>query len=311
VLILVNMEKIGQEIVGRQNRTIHIQELLAQRSSYSKAKKLFYWRLIAIVLIPIIVSFISLAVDHYQENMNIIFGFYTVIATLGGLILDESIKRIKKDAASIQERFDCVVLGITWNEVLLPSKPAPELIHQYLTSFKNKFSDESLVNWYPTVINSINTNLAVLVCQRANCTYDFTLRNRYNFFLTSIVVITLTLLLIPAYYSGLSIQSFFLLVLIPLIPLFVLCFEQIRQNRDSIRNLNELKMLIEQKILDSKLGDSVAPALIRNIQDKIYYNRISSPLIPDALFWKIRPSQEQQMYYCVEDTLRSLDLNGK
>ena len=88
--------------------------------------------------------------------------------------------KLKKLAASIQEKFDTNVLLIDWNKTLLPSKPDDGLILRYYNKYIKKNKLDKLYGWYSNEVLPVKTNIATLLCQRTNCSYDFTLRKRYT-----------------------------------------------------------------------------------------------------------------------------------
>src|SRR4051812_28663575 len=121
------MNKIGRHIIVEQNKDQHISELSAQRQIYTEAKLLFYLQLVIAVPIPIVISFVQVF-DKNAAKLGWLFAFYSVVASILEIYIEAEINRKKQLAATIQEQFDCSVLVIPWNKVLVKEKVMPEII---------------------------------------------------------------------------------------------------------------------------------------------------------------------------------------
>jgi len=105
---------------------------------------------------------------------------------------------------------------------------------------------------------------------------------------------------------GLTITSFITNVFFPSLPVFVLAYKQIANNKDAIENLNDLKNLIERELRTVKITDCIDNYLIRQIQDKIYLKRINSPLVPEWAYNLLRQNLEDEMHFSVSENIREL-----
>lgn len=300
------MVNLGQHIIEKQNTDSSIQELAAQKKIYSDAKNLFYAQCIIATIIPIIISTIQIIFPYATLNIAWIFVFYTAIASVTELILDRIITKLKTIAASIQELFDCTVLNIPWNNILISEVPQPEIIHKYYSSYTQKESTQNLYDWYSIEIESVQTNIASVICQRSNCVYDFSIRKKYNAGLGISAIITFIVLFVTAAATGLTLQKFLTNVIAPSIPIILLAIKQYFSNSDSIRNLQDLKFLIGATLSDASITSIMNNQAIRQIQDKIYNNRILSPLLPDWIFYKFRSNLESQMHFAVKDIIEKI-----
>ncbi len=92
----------------------------------------------------------------------------------------------------------------------------------------------------------------------------------------------------------------------PSLPVFVLAYKQIANNKDAIENLNDLKNLIERELRTVKITDCIDNYLIRQIQDKIYLKRINSPLVPEWAYNLLRQNLEDEMHFSVSENIREL-----
>jgi hypothetical protein len=103
-----------------------------------------------------------------------------------------------------------------------------------------------------------------------------------------------------------TVPSFISNVLFPSLPVFVLAYKQITSNKEAIKNLEELKNLIENEIEKIKLSDNIDRHLIRQIQDKIFLKRINSPLLPEWAYDFLRQNLEDEMHFSMKETVKEL-----
>lgn len=302
-----NMNSVGKHITSVQNTDSCINAIAAQRQIYSDGKVLFYFQVIIAVPIPILLSIIQPHLGKTEEQVLWVFALYAIIAAFAELIIESNVSSVKKVAASIQEEFDCQVLSIPWNFTLISEKPKIEDIFSSSKKYKAKNDIANLFDWYSIYVEKIDTNIATIICQRTNCTYDFAIRRRYSTAVRLIAIITFFLILIISASYGLSIRSFLVNVLLPSVPVFVLAYKQLSTNRESIENLSKLRTQIEEILSTSKIDTQIDINIIRQLQDKIYYNRILNPLLPDALYKRIRKGLEEEMNFSAEQKVKQLE----
>jgi hypothetical protein len=302
------MNEIGKHIIKEQDSDSSIRYLAAQKHLYIKGKLTFAFQVIIAVPIPILISIITPFLSKSEQGIIWIFVLYCIIATFLEFFLEDRAMKLKKMAASIQEKFDTSVLLIGWNKTLLPNKPEDGSILRYYNKHIKKHRVDKLYGWYSNEILPVSTNIATLLCQRTNCSYDFTLRNRYTKTILLLAASTFIILLIAAGQNGMTVQTFISSVLFPSLPVFVLAFKQISSNKDAIENLKELKDLIENELENIKINDTIETQLIRQIQDKIYLKRINSPLLPEWAYNFLRQNLEDEMHFSAKETVKELSL---
>lgn len=303
------MTNLGKDIIKIQNTETGIKEISAQKELYSTAKTLFYVQCFIATIIPIVLSFTQILFPTETTKVLWFFIGYSIFASVAEIILDRIITKLKETAASIQELFDCTVLKIQWNSVLIPDKPLPETIYKWYSKYIKNNSTTNLYNWYSTEIEKVDTNLATVICQRTNCVYDFSIRKKYNVGLGLLVVLTFGVLFLVATITDITLQKFLTNVLFPSLPIFLLSIKQYFSNRDSIKNLSSLKSLMGSTLSKVSLQATINQDTIRQIQDIIYNNRILSPLLPDWVFNKFRDKLEAQMHFAVKDIIEKIKSN--
>lgn len=301
------MNNIGKYILETQNKSYQIDQLLAQKNIYSNAKILQGFLIFITVPLPIILALIVKYYPNVIDEKNSIFILYLIIAALSEKVLESYITRFKKLAASIQEIFDTKVLNLQENRTLNTVAVDRETIRLYSKKPRTKIKKvKKVTNWYSLYINTINTNIASILCQRTNIYYDFSVRKRYNWLVRLFVIITFFTLMVISINSDISLKSFLIEVILPTIPIFMFAYKEISSNTESIDNLEHLKNLIEENVENITINDSIEFSLLRKIQDRIYANRILSPLIPDFTYNIIRPKLEDEMNYSVEQKVKIL-----
>lgn len=301
------MGKLGAKILERQNRDNHIDELLAQKTIYSRAKNYQGLLLLLTVVLPIVVSLTVKYSPSLIDQSNYIFVLYTIIAATSEKVLESTIDRLKKIAASIKELFDTEVLGIIDNDSLNLVLIDREIVRRYSNKKKrNKKEVDLVTNWYSLEIKKIKTNVASLLCQRTNITYDFSVRKRYKFLIIGLSVITFLVLLTISLSRELSLKDFLIEVVLPSIPVVMYAYKEINSNTESIDNLNHLRNLIESLIKEIKIDENIDKYQLRSIQNRIYHNRLLSPLIPDFIYKLLRPKLEDEMNYSIKEQIKIL-----
>jgi hypothetical protein len=302
------MNEIGKHIIQEQDSDASIRYLAAQNQLYKNGKATFAFQVIIAVPIPILISIVTPLLNKAEQSIVWIFVLYSIIATFLEFFCEDRATKLKKTAASIQEKFDTSVLLIGWNKILIPIKPEDGLILRYYNKFIKKNKLDNFYGWYSKEVLPVNTNIATLLCQRTNCSYDFTLRKRYANTILLIAASTFIILLIVAGQNEITVPSFILNVLFPSLPVFVLAYKQISSNKEAIEKLEELKNLIENELENIKLNDNVDSYLLRQIQDKIYLKRINSPLLPEWAYDFLRQNLEDEMHFSMKETVNELSI---
>lgn len=300
------MNEIGKHIIREQDSDTSIKYLAAQKQLYMKGKSTFAFQVLIAVPIPVIISIITPRLGNNEKNIVWIFVLYSIIATFLEFFCEDRTMKLKKLAASIQEKFDTIVLMIDWNKTLIPIKPEDGIILRFYNKYIKKHKLDKLFGWYSNEVIPVNTNIATLLCQRTNCSYDFTLRRRYTNTILLLAIATFLILLVVAGQNGLTVPNFISTVLFPSLPVFVLAYKQISSNQEAIENLKELKELIESQLETLRIYDQVDSNLIRQIQDKIYLKRINSPLLPEWAYNFLRQNLEDEMHFSMKETVKEL-----
>lgn len=283
-------------IVIEQLKKTQLDRLAAQKQLYSDAKRI---QALQIVLSLPIVILLSFTVVFYPEFKvySALWGYFITIIDI--CVFDPWQKGLKGKAANIQEIFDCDVLQLNWCDLKAGNKVEPETIIGASARYRKKDPDyEKIKDWYPTIVEKLPLHLARMVCQRANCWWDASLRRRYAAVVIIIVIITSILVMIFGLIGGLTFEKFLLAVLFPLMPAFILAIRQFRENHATANTLDKLRTHCEklwEKAITGKIDSEYLQIESRILQDEIYENRRKCPLIFDWIYNKLRNQYEEQM----------------
>lgn len=290
----------GKKILQLQNEDTKIDMLLAQRKLYSDAKKLQSILLIFVILVPIIITILE-KFNYIKTDDNFTLILYSISALILEYILQKKIDSMKNKAASIQEKFDTDVFGISKND-LLGSAIGYDEIRKYSKKYKGK--PDKVKNWYSKKIEALNTNIAIIFCQRMNITYDQNIKKKYRNLLCGLLfIVALIIILLTENYS---VKHLVAKIILPLSPMIKFIYDEIKQIKTSVNNLNRLRENIENTLKSLSINATIKDDKLRSIQDMIFTNRVSSPLIPDYIYRYYRAHLEDQMNYNVEKKIEEL-----
>lgn len=297
-----NMNNIGITIIEKENHLVNIERLAAQREMYSLGKTYFNLQLIFNVFVTVLLLVVGLLLNHFCEiKIDWIRTFYAfTILLIDNLVITALINQLRQKASSVQEMFDCDVLNIEWNKILVGEKPHNEEVNKFYKKYLSRVKDLSnLKNWYAISIGEIKTNAAKLICQRSNFYYDFALRNYFIRWVIGISVVLLIIIVFSSCLNDVSARTLFISGLFPYLPILSMALKLYNEHTTSIKNLESLKSAINSAWSNLLMKEVVSEQTIRQIQDRIFLNRKSNPLIPDKMYNKLRSNLEEQMYYSV------------
>jgi hypothetical protein len=249
-------------------------------------------------------SFISLIGLNNTVDLSGFFATYGIILTAIDLsLLSPYVLRLRQKAAKIQESFDCEVLEMPWNNVLMDKRPDDEDIHHYSKKyFKKCKGDPGLKDWYSPIVGELDMQLARVVCQRSNLWWDADLRKKFRFSALCVAIVLFSLLLFLGLVNGVSLEIVVTQILAPFLPAFVLLIKLSEEHQNAINRLVNLKNKIEELLSISVENPTSADSALKlssQIQDGLAVHRSSAPPIFDWFYWRRRERQESGMNYSV------------
>ncbi|MEN5232526.1 S-4TM family putative pore-forming effector [Sphingobacterium faecium] len=282
-------------IFTRQNEARNIAKLAAQKQIYISAKRIFMIQLIitvpCIVILTILKLLLSLFLNIDITEWIIICAISITLIDL--LLLNPLIAERRKNAAKVQESFDCSVYDINWNKIFANSKPSNDLIYKFEREFKKSGKDfNKLYDWYPVELASMPHNRAIVLCQKTNLSYDSALRKKFINLVLITAFSTLLLLFIFGLLQNYTLKSFLIQLCASFLPIIYLAIKITKEQNKTLKSSDELQGAIDA-VLEKDVIDSND---IRQIQDRIFCHRKDSALVPEFFYSKKRNGLETEMH---------------
>ena len=292
-------------IVSRQNSTENLRLLAAQRSLYSRAKRLAALQGTLAGITPL-AGGIAVAFRGDLDVWAALMGI--IVAFVDTAWLDPGQTRLRNLGASVQEEFDCNVLQLSWNEALAGRHPGPEDVYDAAAPHTQS-SAGPLEDWYPRAVSALPLYQGRLICQRTNCWWDSKLRQRYG----SCVVIAVSALSVIVFalglLTGMSLQKFVLAVMAPLLPAALWAAREWRRQNETARECNRLKEYAESlwgRIVREKAAEPEVSELSRELQDAILVRRREGAPVFDWVYRCLRRKQEELMNLGAEEMVADM-----
>lgn len=275
-------------IQERQNLPESLDKLAAQGLLYRRAKRIRNVRMLLVALIAI-----AALAGFYCQNNHFTSGvMIAVIFTwfLDQIVLKELERKIKQEAATIHEEFDCEVLDLPWPDYKRVKRPTRDRIKQLARLARKKPKIvKNLKDWYtPNRIPDKKTQ-AQIFCQKMNCWWDLNLRKCWRIILAVAFSSFVAMAVLFAVLTGITVAKFLALVASTL-RILAWGITEWKGQGEAIKTVQGLHELL------SKSSDNppMSSSFVRSIQDEIFEHRIKNPPVPEWLFWLKRDRQEAE-----------------
>jgi len=273
------------DIITRQNNPNLIKLLKAQRIAYSQCKRFQLFDIVSII-IAILFPLLTLKLPDFQNTINA-FG---VLWTTAYLLTEVYRKNKTTQGAIIQEQFDTELFNLHWNEVLCKEKANIDTIQ----SLSNNYSKNDLQNWYSTKIkNSLPMEIAVILCQRINFSWEISQRQKFVSFLSILALLYYGIYIVLGFNN--NIGFFDLLVMLsPSISFLVYSVLNVISLRSHVKSKNETLKFIDKELDNYKQNRNSIPSkeTLRQIQDVIFTERTVPEKVPDW-FYRLNKSKNE------------------
>jgi hypothetical protein len=288
------------QIAKRQNENRCLQLLAAARHLYANAKQLLGLRLALGGPVATILAAVGIAAPGTKPIVAL--SGLTILA-LDLVWLTPREKHLREAAARIQERFDCDVLGLSWDTTKVGNPERPELVHEQATRYRRIASAKTpLADWYPRIVDRLPLRLARLVCQRANCEWDGKQRRMYARVIAALLLAAFVGVFLTGVAAHLSAEDLLLAVISPMSSTLRLCYQQWVDHRDAANRLDVLRERAE-RIWKDALRDPGKPSVesdCRSLQSEIFDGRKRNPLVFEFVFKRLRARHEAQMRFAAK-----------
>ncbi|MDZ7640966.1 MAG: S-4TM family putative pore-forming effector [Desulfurivibrio sp.] len=256
---------------------------------------------------------ISKLIGFKQLDISWVSAFVgVVVALLDVLILTSAIDNLKEKAAKIQEMFDTSLLGLPWNYISIGNQPDHEDVSKYSRRIRENQEELSeFRNWYSVKLDSLPIEAVSIICQRSNLCWDSELREYFSKLMGHRSrLLSVMFLILIGLYQGLTLKTFFLVVLAPALPIIIFSSRQWIENKKAISRLSTLKDLVNESwgtLFEKREDVSTLKSRSRAIQDQIYINRKGNPLIFDWVYEKHKSRQQEAMAPAVIPSTKTTD----
>jgi hypothetical protein len=282
-------------IVQRQEMPENIELLAAQKNIYSRAKNIIGLQMMLSIPIAICAAITTIVAPELKGYVAI-WGILVVVFDL--FVFTPWVKKLRDNAARIQELFDTKVLGLDWNEISVGKRPEPELVHEEAKKHgMEEAKIASLRKWYPIIIDKVPEICGIIISQRSNVWWDARMRRKYTLSIRVILVSIALGLIGYGLYEKKDMFEFLAYIVAPLASTYVFGYRQMMEHGDAAERLDKLKELSEKLWSDAVAGKDVATLKLkcRTLQDQIFDHRKKNPPIFDFLFRWFRDGNEVLM----------------
>ncbi|MFZ5316473.1 S-4TM family putative pore-forming effector [Enterobacter asburiae] len=305
-------------IYTNQSTRENLDLLYAQACLYDRVKLWNRINFYLSVILPLILS----AGAAYNRRLGLIdtellssfLGLYGLVILAFNIALSAHVSGLRKTAASVQEMYDCRVLGIRRNELKVEDVPKDD-ISRAASCFNlrpekavRRFGKEG---WYVSKVYDAPQPVMALLCHGKNLGWDRSLRKILSRgYLAAVIIVPVAILVYGmAMKSGLNEVLFYIVFVLPIIRYFLL---QFMDNRGSIKRSEKLKKYIERELSSVKVSGRVdnesLDYTLRNIQDEIFSYRVSCPPVPNGIQRMLKTGNERIYEDYFEVNLKELHL---
>ena len=156
-----------------------------------------------------------------------------------------------------------------------------------------KYKDDDLNDWYSTKIdNTLPNQIAIILCQRINFSWEIIQRKRFVNFLLAITVLYYLIYVVIGFSQNIGFLDL-LILLSPSIPFLVFSVQNLLSLRGHISSKKETLEIIDSE-LEAFKNQRVLPSdkTLRQIQDTIFTERTVPTKVPDW-FYKLNKSTNE------------------
>ena len=277
---------LKMSIQDRQNRPDSLAKLAAQRHLYRRAKR---WRSIG-MLLTLVVAILGLAAS-LADNQHL-SRFVPLVVLMMWFLDQQVLKRkegaLKTEAATIQEDFDCFVIGLPWPAHKSIRRPTPDRIKQLAGKEAGKPTlKKELRDWYTPSAIPNHPIRSKIHCQQVNCWWDVSLRRKWSSFLKATFWVLALSGLSLSVVTGITVANLVALIASN-IRVLAWGLGEINGQDEAIRRIGR----IHQYLSDLSEKKPIPPSGIRSVQDEIFEYRRSNLPVPDWFYRWTRDDQE-------------------
>lgn len=286
-------------IAKKQNEKATIAYLAAARRLYSRAKCL---RGIKVFLGVIIIALLAFLQLRYPKNESVSYALVmaSVLAITAEPVLDWRISAYKVKGAKMQQCFDNDLFGFSWNESVCGKRPTEDKVVDYC---KGRPVKKKLYDWYKGIEADPDEDLAILLCQNQNGSYDRRLRERYTVLCLLFAVVLVAGVIYTALKKDATLYAILVYGVVPSTPIinwFISVFTSYHNDKEDLDHLDET---IYQELNRAEASQPIRKYVLERIQNLMFMHRTAAYLIPDLFYKMLRWNSENRAAAVVERIL--------
>ena len=272
----------------RQNRQWSLDRLVAQRLLYRWVKSVENWRLASLVVVGALPLWVLMAeAGSFIRAATIVVVFLLWFVDQGVLV--PWVARMKEEAASIQEDFDCFVLDLPWLEHGVVERPTADRVRELAgRARKNAALGDGVTDWYDPDDIPADPLAARLHCQRINCWWDGRLRKAWIWRIKATAGGLGGVVVLVATFTGMSLFELVLAVAAGL-RLLAWLWVEIRDQEVAKKRAEKLHRYLSRA--DTQAGQ-VTLCDVRLVQAMLFEHRRTCPTVPDWFYGRKKDTYE-------------------
>lgn len=267
--------------------------LAAQARLYSEIKRDQWVRLGATVALGVLASGISLV--NQGKSIGVLAGV-TLLFLNGSLMYRE--RRRSALAVAIQEDFDCLVLQLPWNEVLLRRRPTG----QEIVSAADRYDGDRTKDWYPST-GMLLRPLDIAVCQQSNVGWGAPVHRVWGWMVVCLIVTLAVAQAAIWSVAGLSSTDGLDALIAPFLATYWEAIEMSRRNFESARQKEACQAQLLEDWAAAMAGNQLTDERCRRYQDAIARIRQQNAQVPDWLDRRLKTRSERAMRATADDMI--------
>lgn len=282
----------AESIFSRQNDAFLLQCQVAQRSEYSRAKRVARWKTIFTLSFAVL-SIVASILD--VDWLSAVSGLLAVALIIFNKYSDEYIASSKKHAASVQQYIDATLYAAAIDSSVSDWGDVPNKSDLAATVSEYENADTSSVeNWYSDY-SGLPGEEEIFRCQSENIRWDYGLHKAFRIFqivvLATVAIVMLIAFIIadPNFVKLICVLSWFT----PIAEYAYSVYKEVGESIALLQKVDKLSTEIEKKLAASS-SRTIKRELIK-LQHQIWERRENGFMIPDWFYeWHRKKQQEKE-----------------
>jgi hypothetical protein len=287
------------QIRETQNAEDSLRSRIAANHFYQRASWIHFGGASLTIILALASPFVLLFRPGWGPMLGAIAGAWIFASRI---VLEPAKRDFQLKGATAQERFDCAVLALDWNDSLV-RRLSEEEVRAASRSMKNR---EKSRDWYPAQVE-LAWPRSVLLCQRANTVWA---RRQHRWYARVVIGLTVgwaVFGVLTAVLHSASLGEYLVTILLPSLPAFLDASELSRVHAAAA----SARQLVEDQADAFFQSGSPSHQDLREIQDQLFNLRREAPLVPQWFYKMIRPGFEEDMQFAAEQLAKRDTTDGQ